>query len=61
MGALDSLLAWRRAGSAFGVIRQGARLPSRLRSMAPQRYQQRQRGYMLQESHDVSSGQTGPP
>jgi len=59
MGALDGLLACRRAGPACDYISQGIRLSSRLRSMAQERYQQQHRGYVLQESHDVSTNQTG--
>jgi len=40
-------------GLACDFISQGVRLTSGLRSMAQQPYQQQNRGYVLQESHDI--------
>jgi hypothetical protein len=58
MGVLDGLIVYRRTDPAFGYISQGVRLPGGLRSRAPQRYQEQHRGYVLQESHHLSTSQT---
>jgi hypothetical protein len=58
MGAIDSPRAGRCGGPASDHISQRVRLPSGLRSLAQQRYQKRYRGYVLQETHDVSTNQT---
>jgi hypothetical protein len=46
-------------GPACDFISQGVRLTSGLRSREQQPYQQQHRGYVLQESHDVWTNQTG--